>query len=309
METCRILILGAGGIGGYFGARLAGAGIDVTFLVRPRRAAELARQGLVVRSPLGDARLVVTTTDRADHRYDVVVIACKAYDLDAAIDAVHPAVGPDTVVLPLLNGVRHLDVLDARLPEAQVLGGLCHIGVAVTPEGDIQHLNQIQHLALGPRTPAQKPPSEALHAVLSAGGFAPVLSASILQEMWEKFVFIASYAGITTLFRAPIGTIARVGGATIASGLLDECAAIATASGFPPGAAFMAQSRATLTDMASTGTASMLRDMQRGARTEQDHILGDMAARATSCAIAAPILRIAHTNLLAYEAALATSRP
>ena len=309
METFRIPVLGAGGIGGYFGARLAGAGVDVTFLVRPRRAAELARHGLVVRSPLGDARLVVTTTDRADRRYDAVVIACKAYDLDAAIDAVRPAVGPDSVVLPLLNGLRHLDVLDARLPDAQVLGGLCHIGVTVTPEGDIQHLNHIQHLAFGPRTAAQRPPCEALHAVLSAGGFAPVLSESILQEMWEKFVFITSYAGITTLFRAPIGMIARVGGATIAGGLLDECAAVATASGFPPRTAFMAQSRTTLTDMSSTGTASMLRDMHRDARTEQDHILGDMAARAASCGIAAPILRIAHTNLLAYETALAASRP
>lgn len=304
----RILILGAGGIGGYFGGRLAAGGADVTFLVRPGRATQLRQNGLILCSSLGDLRLDVRTIEQVGHFYDLVLLACKAPDLDPAIEAILPAIGPATIVLPLLNGLRHLALLDERLPQAHVLGGLCHIGVALGKDGDIQHLNELQHLALGPRRPEQEAASETAYAALSCGSLAPLLSPAIMQDMWEKFAFLASYAGLTCLMHASVGVVATTDhGKAIARELLDECAAIATASGFQPRPEFMTSSEATLTDERSGGTSSMLRDMLQGSRTEHDHILGDMFSRGVTAGIATPILRLARTRMQAYEIARAAS--
>src|SRR5260370_7998522 len=129
----RLLGVGAGAIGGYFGGRLLQAGRDVTFLVRPKRAAELARDGLVIKSPNGDVTLKnppAVQADKLNEKFDVVLLSCKAFDLDDAIKSFAPAVGPQTAIIPLLNGMRHLDVLDEKFGKDRVLGGLC--GIAVT---------------------------------------------------------------------------------------------------------------------------------------------------------------------------------
>lgn len=308
IRNTRILILGAGGIGGYFGGRLAAGGADVTFLVRPNRAAQLRQNGLTIHSPLGNVNVEVQTEITASQTYDLVVLACKAPGLDPAIEAILPAIGPDTIVLPLLNGVRHLAVLDERISKAQILGGLCHIGVTLNDNGEIQHLNDLQHIALGARRPEQDAAAKRVHAAFTHGGLSPVLSPTIMQDMWEKFVFLSSYAGLTCMMRAPVGAIAATDhGKAIGLDLLEECAAIATASGFPPHADFMKSSRATLTDERSNGTASMLRDVLQGRRTEQDHILGDMFSRAGPAGLTAPILRLARTHMQAYEAVRSVS--
>jgi 2-dehydropantoate 2-reductase len=301
----RVLVLGAGGIGGFFGGRIAAAGVDVTFLVRPARAGQLARDGLIVISPLGDFQLPVKTVLEVDRPFDLILLACKAFDLGSATASIAPAVGDSTIIVPLLNGLRHLSSLDGDFPSAHVLGGLCHIGVRLTPEGKIEHLNTLQHFSLGSRTPRQQPAAEAAHEVVARGGFSPVLSRSIMQDMWEKFVFLTAYAGITCLMRAPVGTIASSGfGTSIATELLEECVAVATAAGFAPRPHFVAESRNTLTDKQSKGTSSMLRDVLRGARTEHDHILGDMLTRASSLRVPTPVLRIADTALRTYEQTL-----
>jgi 2-dehydropantoate 2-reductase len=299
----RVLVLGAGGIGGYFGGRLAAAGLDVSFLVRPARAEALAQQGLVIGSALGDLRLPVTTLLEADAPFDAILLACKAYDLEGAMDAVSPAVGPSTLVLPLLNGIRHLTILDARFRRDQVLGGLCHIGVAMNSEGEIRHMNTLQRLVLGARTPEQRERTARLHALMRCGGFAPVLSEAILQDMWEKFVFLAAYAGLTTLMRAPVGNIlAAEEGESISCEMLQECIETATASGHAPRETAVAEMRSVLTDRDSEGTASMFRDMMGNRSTEHEHILGDMVARARAAGIATPLLRISLANMQAYEA-------
>jgi 2-dehydropantoate 2-reductase len=298
----RVLILGAGGVGGYFGARLAAANVDVSFLVRPARAAVLARDGLVVRSPLGDLRLPVSTLTQAKQGFEVILVACKAFDLHDAISAIAPAVTQDTVVLPLLNGLRHLEVLDASFGHDRVLGGLCHIGVTLTDKGEVLHLNKTQHLALGPRSETQAGRSAQVHAMLARGGFAPQLSPKIEQSMWEKFVLLTSYAAMTCLMRAPVAAIVAADeGEALMREMLAECAAVASAFGHAPDSKFLAETQAFLTERGSTGTASMLRDIQRTAHTEHEHILGDMLARARSVGVAAPMLRIANAHLQAYE--------
>lgn len=299
----RILVLGAGGIGGYFGGRLAAAGVDVRFLVRPQRAELLARQGLVITSPLGELRIPAATQTSADSPFDAVLLACKAYDLDDAMQAIAPAVGPSTLILPLLNGIRHLDVLDARFGRDRVLGGLCHIGVTLNAAGEIQHLNTLQRFVLGARMQAQAEAAGALHAVLARGGFGPELSGAIMQEMWEKFTFLATYAGMTTLLRAPIGAIlAAAEGEALIHEMLQECSATAAAGGHAPRPDARAQMLASLGERNSAGTASMYRDMTRNGRTEHEHIIGDMLARARAAGVAAPLLRVSLANMQAYEA-------
>lgn len=299
----HILILGAGGIGGYFGGRLASSGADIRFLVRPSRAEVLARDGLVVRSPLGDLHTPVTTLTAATAPVDAVLLACKAYDLTEAMEAVAPAIGPSTVILPLLNGVRQLDMLDTRFGRKHVLGGLCHIGVTVNPAGQILHLNTLQRLVFGARSADQADAAERLFEAIQPGGFDLVLSPAIVQDMWEKFTFLATYAGMTTLMRAPIGAImAADDGEAIMREMLDECLATATAGGYPPRPDAMAQMTSSLTERGSAGTASMFRDMARNGRTEHEHVIGDMLARARKAGVPAPLLRLSLANMQAYEA-------
>lgn len=299
----RILVLGAGGVGGYFGGRLAAAGVDVRFLVRPSRARLLARQGLVINSPLGDVRIPVETITEAVSAFDAILFTCKAYDLDGAMDAIAPAMGAGTLVLPLLNGLRHLDLLDARFGSDRVLGGLCHISATLNDLGVIEHLNTLQRLTLGARTPQQVKAAEDLHGVLARGGFEPILSDMIMQEMWEKFVFLATYAGMTTLMHAPVGAILSTDeGEAITREMLEECTATAAAAGHAPREAAKGQMVSALTERGSTGTASMFRDMARNGATEHEHILGDMLARARAAGVPAPLLRVSLAHMQAYEA-------
>ena len=300
----RILVVGAGAIGGYFGGRLLEAGRDVTFLVRPRRAAELAGTGLSIRSRVGDVNLPtppVIFEDALAETFDLVLLACKAYDLEGAMTSFAPAVGPDTAILPLLNGIRHLDALQARLGAAAVLGGQCLISTTLDPDGRIVHLGDAHTLTFGELNSSYSTRGETIAAELSGARFEVRLSAAILQEMWEKWVFIAASAGISCLMRAAIGDIVAAGAADLATGLFAECTEIAVKQGFPPRPEFAERTRTMLTTHASPLTASMLRDIERGALIEADHILGDLLRRAGPAADTS-LLRIAYSHTKAYEA-------
>jgi 2-dehydropantoate 2-reductase len=304
--SMRFLVVGAGAIGGYFGGRLLEAGRDVTFLVRPRRAAELAGAGLTIRSRFGDAALPAPPrllASELKEPFDVVVLSCKAYDLEGAMDSFAPAVGPGTAIMPLLNGMRHLEALDARFGRDRVLGGWCTISTTLDAQRRVIHLNDIHTLRFGERDGAHSARAEAIAAAFSGAKFDGALSEAILQEMWEKWAFIAAAAGITCLMRATIGDIAAAGAADLANALLDECVAVAALQGFAPRPEFLERIRAMLTAPGSPLAASMLRDMERGAPTEGDHILGDLMRRAGPAgADRTPLLRIACAHLGAYEA-------
>jgi 2-dehydropantoate 2-reductase len=300
----RILILGAGAVGGYFGGRLLKAGRDVTFLVRPGRAERLARTGLVVRSPYGDVEIQsppTVTTDAIEGPYDVVLLSCKAYDLDSAIDSIAPAVGPSTSIVPLLNGIRQLDVLDGRFDAERVLGGFAVISSVVDDDGRVLHLNRMHSLTFGARRESQEGAAVAIATELGEAGFDSSLSDAIVQEMWEKWVFIAAGAGVTCLMRASVGTIVRVAGRDLASTMLEETGFIAAANGFPPRSESYQRSLAILTEPDSPLMASMLRDVEAGSRTEADHILGDLIRRGPGSERTSPMLRLAYAHLRAYE--------
>ena len=301
----RILVVGAGAIGGYFGGRMLEAGADVTFLVRPRRAGELASAGLVIKSPNGDVTLKNPPTVQANkftEQFDVVLLSCKAFDLDDAITSFAPAVGPQTLIIPLLNGMLHLDVLDKRFGRERVLGGLCAIAATLNEAREVVQLTPMQSLNFGERDGKLSDRVRAIAEVMASGKTGSVASENIVQEMWEKWVFLASLAASTCLMRTAVGNILAVsGGKDFVLGMLDECSAVAGAEGHAPSGPFFQRTRGMLTAEGSQMTASMFRDIKAGAAVEADHVIGDLIARGDAAKVPVPRLRIAYTHLKAYE--------
>jgi 2-dehydropantoate 2-reductase len=299
----RILVVGAGAVGGYFGGRLLEAGRDVTFLVRPKRAALLARSGLQISSPHGDINIPEPATVLAGslrEPYDLILLSCKAYDLEGAVESFAPAVGTETMILPLLNGVRHLDTLKERFGPYHLLGGLCVISASIEPGGRIAHLNDVHNLAFGELDGSRSHRVEAIASLLSAARFESRLSENILQEMWEKWVFIATGAGITCLMRATVGDIVKAGATDLVNRLLDECTSIAAAQGYPPSEQALQRSRTVFTMPGSLLAASMFRDIERGSPIEVEHVIGDLFRRGDRAA--SPLLDIVYKHLKSYEA-------
>jgi 2-dehydropantoate 2-reductase len=302
----RLLFLGAGGTGGYFGGRAAQAGADVTFLVREPRAARLRAEGLRIRSPLGDAVVhpKLVTSQTLDGAYDVVVLSCKAYDLVSAIEAIRPAVGPDTAVLPIMNGVLQYEVLDREFEARRVLGGLCQINATLGPDGEVVHLGKFASIVFGERAgPARSARCEALAQALAGGEFSSRLSDNIHQDVWEKYVFLTTLAAGTCLMRGPVGRIAATDdGADILRALLRESQAVAAASGHAVRPEADASVLKILTDTSQPMTASMFRDLSQGLPVEADHIVGDMVRRAATLGVDATYLRVAYAHLQVYQA-------
>jgi 2-dehydropantoate 2-reductase len=300
----RILIVGAGAMGGYFGGCLAHAGRDVTFMARPQRAAQLAREGLRIISPHGDFAVSAVTVLAGDisEPFDLVLVAVKSYSLDEAMEQFAPAIGSNTAILPILNGMGHLGRLGARFGGNRVLGGMANISVGIDAEGRIVQFIPNHDLVFGEIAGGSSERTRAVEACFTNARFNGRASNVVMQDMWEKFVQLGLGAGITCLMRASIGDIlAAPGGREAMFELFDECCAIATASGFPPRPAFIEFDRTLITTVGSPLKWSMLRDIERGSVTEGEHILGDMVARARALGIATPILNLARTHVAAYE--------
>ena len=306
----RILVVGAGALGGYFGGRLKEAGRDVTFLVRPRRVEQLAKTGLLVRSPKGDIAIAAPPTVLSENiraPFDLILLSCKAYDLQGAMDSFAPAVGPNTAILPLLNGMKHMDLLAERFGANAVLGGQCVISATLDGEGRVLHLNDLHFVSFGEQNGAKSERAMTIAEAFSGAKFDSQLSTTIRQEMWEKWAIIASMAGITCLLRGAVGDIVAAEAGQLPVDIYEECCAIASANGFAPGESARKRSIGMLTAPGSTFAASMLRDIERGAPIEADHIVGDLLARGDarkSSVITGkhPLLHLAYAHLRTYEA-------
>jgi 2-dehydropantoate 2-reductase len=300
----RILIVGAGGLGGYFGAYLLNAGRDVTFLVRPRRAQQLRLHGLQLEAPTGDLTLPAPKTVLAGEiagAYDLVLLSCKAWDLESAMGDFAPAVGDETAILPLLNGIAHLDTLDARFGRERVLGGLTSISAVKEADGRIVHLNRLDLLQFGDRDAPDSPRIHRVADTLSVPGYSAELVPNIVHQMWQKWLSISAAAGITCLMRAAVGDIVAAGAAHYVHQLLAETASIATAEGFGPTQDFLDTTLAKFTQAGSLFTASMLRDLESGGPIEAQQIVGDLLAHGRRRAVATPLLEVAHAHLRCYE--------
>jgi 2-dehydropantoate 2-reductase len=280
----------------------------MTFLVRPRRAAQLARDRLVVISPHGDLRLAVATATRETVRpeYDLAILSCKTFDLTDAIETLRPAVGANTLVLPLLNGVGHYEALDAAFGRERVPCGTCHVAATLTEAGEVRQLSQLHRIAFGTR-PGNVASARARLAELqrefAKTPIPAVLSDDMATEMWEKYVLLTTLAGMTCLMRSSVGDIMLAErGRELMLACLESCRKVAEAAGQRLRDEFLADTIKLLTEPGSTFTASMLRDIEGGRRTECEHIVGHMARRAAAAGIDAPLLAAAHCHLQAYEA-------
>ena len=302
----KILVLGAGALGGYYGARLLEAGVEVTFLVRQHRAAQLQEGRLVVQSPLGNVERTVNTIAREQVTpdYDLVLLTCKTYDLDHAITAIAPAVGERTGILPLLNGVATYDILDQHFGTGRVLGGVAYIATMLAPSGHVRHLSPGDTLLIGPRAEATTALAASFYEVVSHTPGTRLLSEDIAQALWEKWVMIAAGAAMTCVMRGPIGTILTTqDGRALMTQAMDECAAVARLSGHALRPAAVHTMHDTLLDAASPWAASMMRDIDHQApRLEADHIVGDMIRRAQRFGVDVPLMRVAYAHLQVYEA-------
>src|SRR3954471_7123059 len=288
----RILVLGAGAVGGYFGGRLAEAGKDVTFLVRGARATALNQHGLKVESALGDFQVPVkiATADRVGGSYELVLLTAKHYDLDAAIEAIRPGVGADTAVLPLLNGLVHLDKLDAAFGPEHVLGGVAYVGAVLLPDGSIRHHNRLSGVAFGERGGGISERARAIEREFAGTPVSAPAKPNIIQEMWEKFVMMGAMAGMNCLMRGNVGEIvATEEGEALIVEALRECQAVAEAAGFAPRPQASERVQGLLTERGSVNSASMRQDLEAGRRTEAAAIIGDMRRRARHFGILTPL--------------------
>ena len=301
----KILILGAGAVGGYWGARLTQAGIDTTFLLREMRAEKVRKNGLVVKSPKGDATVPVKVVTKGGEGgpYDIVVLACKAYDLDSAIESIAPAMGPNSTIVPMLNGHAHFATLDGKFGAARVAGGLARISGMLGPDGEILHTGP-SGVSFGERDGKPARPSLVeLDAACKKAGIDGGLNANINQDLWDKWIMLSTIAGMCSSMRGNVGDIMETeDGAAIMLETLEESRKVAAAEGHAPSDKVIASLRSSLTTKGSKAVASILGDMEKGGQAEGKQIVGDMLARARKHGIAAPNLRFAYAHLQAYEA-------
>lgn len=295
----KILIVGAGGVGGYFGAQLLRSGADVTFLLRGKRYAVLKESGLTVITP--DEKFIVhpaiALSQELKPEYDLIILSPKAYDLDSSLDAIKGA-SSKGLLLPFLNGMSHIQKLDALFGSDRVMGGLANIVATITPNGEVQRITDRHILTIGHRSSAQEVVAKEFFRLCKASKFEVIYSENIEQSLWNKWTFLATLAGLTTLFEASIGEILDANyGVEIVKGMYDEACAIAAENQHEIPLQARQQALALLTETDSPLTASMMRDLKQGFRTEHDHILGDLLQVGHS-KIIRPYLASAYANML-----------
>ena len=304
----RVLIVGAGATGGYFGGRLAQAGRDVTFLVRAGRAEQLRAKGLTLLSPPGDVTLQPkpVTAGPIEGPYDPVILGVKAFALEQALQDMAPAVGAGTMVMPLLNGMRHVDRIRA-LYGAALIGGVCKVATTIDQEGRIKQLAPFQELAYGELDGSPSARTAQLDEIMQGAGFTARLTAHVEREMWEKWTLLATMGGMCCLLRGNIGEIeAASGGRDFVLRLLAEVVRVVEADGIAPSAAFLETITKQLTQKGSAMASSMYRDLLAGLPVEADQIVGDMEARGKRHGLDTPLISAAYTHLRVYTDRLAS---
>lgn len=300
----RLLVVGAGSTGGYFGGRLTEAGRDVTFLVRPARAAQLREQGLRIISPHGNATLkpkIVTAAD-INEFYEAVLLTVKGFQLQAALDDIAPAIGPETMILPVLNGMQHLDVLARRFSSSNLVGCALKVATILENDGSIVQFNTLQDLAYGELNGCITPRITALDEFMKGAPIGARLSSVIYREMWEKWALLAALGAATCLMRGTVGEIEVIhGGTDFVLAQLDEIITIIKTVGEEPSSDFVKTTRQQLTAKGSPLVSSMFRDLQRGRDVEVEEILGDLVRRGAEAGLKTPLLSAATIHLRIYQ--------
>ncbi|PGU01421.1 2-dehydropantoate 2-reductase [Bacillus cereus] len=305
----RILVLGAGGVGGFFGGRLVEKGEDVTFLVRSKRKQQLEEKGLVIRSVNGDFSFqpkLITKEDRTTP-FDVILFSTKAYHLNEAIQDLKPFIGENTVIIPLLNGIAHVSRLQKEFGEEKVIGGLCFIETTLNDQGEIVQTSAANRLVFGEIKSKDSERIKRISKVFAGTKSSFVLSENITQDMWHKYLFITVMSGVTTLMRAPIGPIRESeGGRDFIRNVFEESVQIMRGLGAPVKANIAQEHMKTIDKISYDMKSSMQRDMEKGSLIEGEHLQGYLLDLAEQFSIEAPLLGVVYQNLNVYEKVILT---
>lgn len=295
----KILVLGAGGVGGYFGAKLMRAGADVTFVLRDKRRQLIQQHGLRIEMPQDSFTVLprCVTSDELAPDYDLIMLAPKSYDLDDALSSIAGA-SSKGAILPFLNGLNHIALLDQGFGKQRVMGGVAHIAAMLTGTGAVRRLSDLHSLTVGPRHAGHEALAREFIALCAGADFDSHYADDIEQVLWDKWVFLAALAGMTTLCQGSVGEIvATPYGADLARKLYLECCTVAECCGYPVNELSRGKALAMLTLPGSAFTASMLRDLNAGQRTEHEHILGEMVRRGIEHGVACDLLAMAYTSM------------
>src|SRR5689334_23045725 len=301
----RIAIIGAGGVGGYFGARLQQAGADVHFVARGSHLAAMRRDGLTVESPLGDIHLpkVNVTENPADvGPADMVWLSVKLWDMEGAVKSMRPLIGPDTGIISFQNGVQKDDILRSAFGDAAVMGGVAYIATNIDRPGVIKHTGTMQRLIFGEYDGRRSKRAETLLDFAVRGGINAELSDDVRKAIWEKFVFLVALSGSTTTMREPIGPIrSNPRSRRFLSELMRETVAVGRALGVALPADFADQRLAFVDTLPHEMTSSMHHDLKAGKRLEVPWLSGGVAQLGEKTGVPTPMNRAVRDILALYE--------
>jgi len=300
----RILVVGAGAVGGYFGGRLLEKGVDVTFLVREGRKKQLDETGLMIESVHGNVSLNPKTIIAGEEAgtFDVILLSTKAYHFKGALESFRQYVGKDTVILPLLNGILHINNLVDVFGENQVIGGLCFIETTLDHEGKVIQTSPKHDIVFGELSGEKSERILKIEAAFNGTKTGYRLSDNINQDLWQKYLFISTLSGITTLMKAPIGPIREVasGRATITQ-LLKEIITVMKRMDAPLADDIERIQLSQIDSLDYSMKSSMQRDMEKLLPVEADHLHGYLLEVARREAISIPVLEAIYANLKIYE--------
>ncbi|MBM7603515.1 2-dehydropantoate 2-reductase [Metabacillus crassostreae] len=301
----KVLVVGAGAVGGYFGGRLAESGVDVTFLVREKRQQQLKENGLKIKSVHGDYSFspkTIVSTDLSHEKYDVVIIGTKSYHLQNAIEDIKHFVAQETVIIPLLNGIKHIDVLKSTFLENQVIGGLCFVESTVDQDGVIIQSSKTHDFVYGEFTGIETDRIQKINEAFSQTKASIRKSDTILKDMWHKYMFISGLSGITTLFRSSIGPIREAKyGLEMIENLFLEIGSIMRGIGAPIDDHIENLQLHKINEMSYDMKSSMQRDMEKKESIEGEHLHGHLLTLAKENNIHTPYLKMTYSNLSTYN--------
>ncbi|MFS8513446.1 MAG: ketopantoate reductase family protein [Planifilum fulgidum] len=300
----RVLIVGAGGVGGYFGGRLVEKGADVTFLVRQRRKEQLREKGLVIHSVHGDfsSPVQAITAGEKAAPFDLIILSVKAYHLEEAIRDIRPYVADSTAILPLLNGMSHLDRLESAFGRGKILGGLCQIETTLNDRGEVEQYSSFHNIVFGELDGSISDRVKRIEKLFSGARMTAQASREIRVEMWHKYVFIAAFSGMTSMMRSSIGPIMEAPwGRETYRRLAEEIAAVARFHEPSLTPEIGEKAFAIAAALEAPMKSSMLRDVERGGPTETDHLHGWLIQTAPED-LDLPLLKAVYASIKAYEA-------
>ncbi|MBA0035061.1 ketopantoate reductase family protein [Pantoea sp. BIGb0393] len=298
----RILVVGAGATGGYFGARLAQAGRDVTFLVRERRFQQLQQTGLVLKTPGGTEVIPpqLAQASTLNGHFDLIILTVKSFGLDQAMNDIAPAVGPDTLIMPILNGMRHIDTLRARFDD-KVIGGLCKINATLGENGEVMQMTPLHRLYYGALDGNNDARLQRIDETLRAAQFDTIFSDNIISELWEKWLLLSTLGAVCCIARGNTQQVLNSnGGEALLQTIFGEVLAVLSAEGYQQRPAVTAKIYETLNNSQAAMTSSMYRDLTQGFEIEADQVIGDLLVRGARSGIVTPLLNAVYVNLQVY---------